>query len=77
MFVNATVKSDSDGICSQLQQRPISQEQLLDEVKRGIQKLYEQIRRQCQTANLINDLLRIDIKHFALFSVYVKASQAG
>jgi Heterokaryon incompatibility protein (HET) len=44
---------------------------------RGIQKLYEQIHRQCQSANFINDLLRTDIQFLELLRVYANATQAG
>lgn len=42
----------------------------------GLQKLYEHIHRQCQSADFINDLLRTD-KHFLeLLKVYADATQA-
>ena len=44
---------------------------------RGMQRLYEQVQRQCQSPNFINDLLQTDKQFLELLSVYADATEAG
>jgi hypothetical protein len=55
----------------QLLQAPASQTK-----DRGMQRIYEHICKQCQSANFINDLLRIDKWFLELARVYAEASFA-